>query len=98
MEIVGSVAPDEVPEGKRLSRPIGQWPTLVARAVADHESGRVTVIKVKDEKEYRRFRNGTALIFRAKTKYRLNPVIVEQPDGWRVFLELQLREQEDGGS
>jgi len=63
----------------------------VNRTVTDHEQGRVTVIKVADKKEFARFRNGTSLLFR-QTKYRLNPVIVEGKDGWRVFLELQLKD------
>lgn len=98
MEIVGSVASEEVPAGRRpRNTRVGIWPPVVARAITDHEQGRVTVIKVKDQKEYNRLRNGTALLFR-KTKYRLHPVVVEGTDGWRIFLELRLKDMENGAS
>jgi hypothetical protein len=76
------------------------WASLARRAMADHEQGRVTVVKLEDQTEYRKMRNGTQQYFRSRL-FRLNPVILEQPDGLRVFMELQptqAEEQSYGGT
>jgi hypothetical protein len=89
MEIVGSVAKDEVPEGRTPSQN-GIWTGLARRAVEDHKQGRVTMIQVTDNEEYKRMRNGTHDAFR-QLGYQLFPVIVDQPDGMRIFLEVEER-------
>jgi hypothetical protein len=91
MEIVGTVAPDEVPEGKRRVRPPGVWGQLAERVVQEHSLGRVVVVKLKDEKEYKTMRNNLAPRLRA-AGFKLRPVVIEQKDELRVFLELALRE------
>jgi hypothetical protein len=89
MEIIGSVSPDGVPEGmRRPARTASVWAALARRAMADHEQGRVTVIKLANAAEYKKMRNGTHSYFNSR-KYALNPVIVDQSDGMRVFMELQ---------
>ena len=91
MEIVGTVTPDEVPEGKRRTRQPGVWGLLCARVVEEHEHGRIVVVRLKDEKEYKTMRNNLGPRLRA-AGFKLRPVIVEQKDELRVFLELALRE------
>jgi len=89
MEIIGSVEPQAVPEGRRSTRGANSvWAALARRAMMDHEQGRVTVVKLADQAEYKKMRNGIQPYLRVR-KYHLNPVILEQPDGLRVFMELQ---------
>jgi hypothetical protein len=88
LEIIGSVEPEAVPQGARRLDFKGVWSTLARRAMMDHEQGRVTVIKLNDMDEYKKMRNGVQTYFSTR-RYRLNPVIVEQADGLRVFMELQ---------
>jgi hypothetical protein len=75
---------------------MGVWSSLARRAIMDHEQGRITVIKLKDEEEYKKMRNGCAQYFQTR-RYRLNPLLVEQADGLRVFMELQPMEPEQRG-
>lgn len=91
MEIVGSVAADEVPEGIRRERAPGVYALLAKRAIADHEQSRVTVVKVKDNAELTKLRNNLAGPLRA-AGYKARPLIVRQGEELRVFLELALRE------
>lgn len=91
MEIVGSVAPEDVPEAPRRGGRPGVWPALQQRIIADHEQGRVTVVRLRDEKEYKTMQNNVGPRFR-DTQYRLRPVVVVQDDGLRVFMELLPRE------
>lgn len=89
MEILNSVDAREVPEGqKRITHP-GVWSGLVKRAIADFESGKVTVIVMKDETEYKKMRNGIAQAIR-DAGYRTVPTVVPNPDGsLKVFLEVE---------
>jgi len=97
VEIIGSVAPEEVPRVPG-SRREGLWATVVRRAVEDHEQGRVTVIKMDSQADVDRLRNGVRIYLR-EAGYKLHPVTVDQgKDGVRVFLELRRKpEQESTG-
>lgn len=93
MEIVGSVDRTEIPQVARRSyRPPGIWAQLSMRAVKDHVAGRVTVVKLKDDKELKKMRAGLQIPLR-KLGYKSRLVVIEQPDGLRAFLELALREE-----
>jgi len=87
VEIVGSVAADEVPEGIRRERAPGIWKQLAERALADHKQGRVTVVKVADQKELTKLRANLAQPLRLHG-YKARPLIVRQGGEMRVFLEL----------
>jgi hypothetical protein len=87
MEIIGSVDPNAVPAGARPRR-LAVWSVLARRVMIDHEQGRVTVVRLQDQAEYKKMRNGIVTYLRSR-KYRLNPVIIQQADGLRVFMELQ---------
>jgi len=94
MEIVGTVGPDDVPRIER--NPVrGQWTGLAARAAHEHSKGRILVVKLKDEDELKKLRNGTLSWLRANN-LRLNPVVVHDQNGaeqsLRVFMEISLRE------
>ena len=90
VEIVGSVAPDEVPEGEvRLGRP-GKWVSVATAIVADHAQQRVTVIKLSNDKEVQAMRASLAVLLR-KHNLRLRPVLVRQGDEIRVFCEVVAR-------
>ena len=91
MEYLESVAPAEVPEdGQRISRP-GIWTGLVKRVIEDSEAGRVTVIALADQAEYKKMRNGVAQIFRDRGK-RLVPSVVTNADGtMRVYMAVETR-------
>ena len=89
MEIIGSVAPEEVPEGEQRNARSGIWSQLAKRVVMDHESGRVTMVQVDDDKELKKLRNNLAQYLRSKG-YRMHLVIVRQATGMRVFIELRL--------
>jgi hypothetical protein len=90
MDIIGSVAADEVPPGERRIRVPGRWEAIVRRAIDDHQQQRVTVLRAKDDKELKMMRNGMAIPLR-KHGYRARPVIVRDGNEIRVFLELALR-------
>jgi hypothetical protein len=90
MKVIGSVAPEEVPEGERSRSRTGVWSELARRAIQDHENGRVTMVQVDDDKELKKLRNNLVQYLRPKG-YRMHPVVVRQSDGGtRVFLELRL--------
>jgi len=88
MEIIGSVAPEEVPEGEKPNARSGIWSQLAKRTITDHESGRVTMVQLDDDKELKKLRNNLVQYLRAKG-YRMHPVIVRQATGMRVFIELR---------
>lgn len=91
MEIVGSVAPDEVPEGIRRGRPPGIWAQLCERAIADFRQQRVTVVRLKDQDEIEKMMNNIRTRLRGEG-FQPRPVVVKQDDELRVFLELVVRE------
>src|SRR5262245_50947310 len=97
MEIVGSVAPEEVPEGRRVFMQEGVWTRVHKQAIADAENGRVTVLKLKDQDELKKMKNNLSARLRA-AGYSMHPVVVEQSDGLRVFLELRLRGPQNGAA
>ena len=94
MEIVGSVAPEQVPAS--VSTVKGLWTNLARRAIADYEKGRVTYVTVQDEAEHRRMRNGM-LAYVRRHGYRLSSVATRdsptQP--LKVYLQLHPREEEE---
>lgn len=91
MDIIGSVAPEEVPQGEsRMGRP-GKWSVLADRAVAEAMQGRVLVVRPKDEKELKSLRAGFTIPLK-KRGYKAHLVVVRQGAEYRVFIELRLRE------
>jgi hypothetical protein len=88
MDIIGSVAPTEVPAGRGRTPREGVWTGLARRAVADHEQERVTVISLADNDELKKMRNGVAFPLR-NHGYALRPVVVESDSELRVFMELK---------
>lgn len=88
MEIVGSIAPEEVPENARRAPRTGVWSSLARRCIADHEDGRVTVVKVADQDELAKLRNGTAEALR-KAGYGRRFSVEALRDGLKVFMEIE---------
>lgn len=91
-EIVGSVAPEEIPEDARHRHLASPMRDLATRILDDHANGRVTVIRVKNIDELRRLRNSLSSYMRA-SQLSLRPVSsrVNTPTGTelRVFLEVR---------
>jgi len=65
---------------------------LATRILADYEQQRVTVVKLKDEAEYRKMMNNLAPRLR-EAGFKARPMIVEQQGEIRAFMELALREE-----
>lgn len=86
MEVIGAVAPEEVP-----ALPIkGQWTTLFERVMADYNAGQVTVVRVPNQDEYRRMRNGMQSYF-SRAGVILRTTIVpdndpKKPGSLRVYM------------
>lgn len=84
MRVVGSIPADEVPA---TSRP-GQWSDLAARAVADHEDGKVTVVEAESRDEVKSLRNNLGNHLH-KLGYTAHTVVVERrADAIEVYLQL----------
>jgi hypothetical protein len=85
IEIIGSVAPQEVPTQRRENN----WSRLAERVVRDHEEGRVTVLRLTDEEDLVRLRGNLGHHLHRKD-YSARTVVVRQGDPIeiRVFVEL----------
>jgi len=92
MELLESVLADEVPTLANPVRGKGLWTDLARRAVADYAEGKVSVVRVKDQQEYRRMRNGMSQAFR-DAGFQCMPRTIEEADGLRVYLELRAKEE-----
>lgn len=89
MKIVGTVAPEEVPqEGERNTRE-RLWVPLARRAIKDYHGGQVTVVEVENRQELNRLRNGTLKYWR-ENELRCTPVVVPL-EGVRLKVFLELR-------
>lgn len=88
MELLDSVAPDDIPEQalSARSKGLGGWRALYQRVVDDSHNGLVTVVKLKDQDEYKKLRNGTSNYFR-EGKYTLDARLMKESDGLRVYLQ-----------
>lgn len=93
MDILDSIDASEVPDTGRPR--FGVWTGLAQRAIADHDQGKVTVIRLNDRTEYRRMANGTADTLR-KAGYKRRFVPVDNPDG-SVTAYLQLEAKQING-
>lgn len=94
MELVGSVTLDQMPAAPQHTTR-GVWSALAQRAISDHEKARVTYVKLDDDRELRRLRNGMMAYMR-NSGYRLSTVVVRDGPGkpLNVYLKLDPREEE----
>lgn len=85
MEVIGTVAPSEVPAVAPMP---GRWTNLARQAIAAHQKGQVLVVKVKDRAEYKRMVNGMSDAFRRAGYGRSFSAIDEQDGSVRCYLQL----------
>ena len=78
MEVLGSISPDEVPEGE--IRAMGTWTILAQQVIQAHRAGKVLVVKVKDRAEQKRMVNGMSERLR-QNGYARQFTSVNEPDG-----------------
>ena len=93
MEIVGSVRRDEVPEASRPERPLSPYRELALKAVEDYQREQVTVVKVRDEKELKSFRNNIAYPLRT-LGYKPRLVVHREGNEIRIYVNITPRETE----
>lgn len=86
-EIVGSVAPEDVPAASRHMNP-SKWAKLAQRVVSDHRAGRVTVIRVPNQDEVVRLRNNLSNYLR-RDNFTSRTIVVHSEDEIRVFIEVK---------
>ena len=96
MELVGGVDPNQIPQRAERRSRFGVWTGLVAQAIGLHEQGQATLVKLEDDDEYHRMRNGCAEAFR-KSGYRCEYSIVRHLPARNidVYLELRVSKQEE---
>ena len=97
MHILESVPDDEVPEGASRASRTGIWVDLIQRMLAARQQGRVLVVKLPDNKELYRLRNGVQIGLR-KAGYLLHPAIIQEDDGLKVYLQLEPRNPPKNGA
>lgn len=87
VEVLESIAPSDVPQDAQRLGQRGVWQELIARLIADQEQGLVTVLRVPNEDEYKRMRNGIADTMR-KRGFIVKAKVQPDAGSLRVYLEL----------
>jgi hypothetical protein len=92
MEILETIPVGDVPEGAMRRTTGGVWVSLLQRMLAAHSRGEVVPVRLENQKELDRLRNGVQAGVR-KAGYLLRPSIVSTGDeGLTVYLCLEPRE------
>lgn len=86
-EIVGSVAPNEVPPARRNIKR-SKWALLADRVIADYRAGRVTVLRVSDDAAVIRLR-GNIANYLNREHLGARTIVVRDDDEVRVFVEVR---------
>jgi hypothetical protein len=85
MKVVGSVERDKVPQTEKAV--FGVWTGLTKQAIDEYRRGHVLTVKVADQAEFLKMRNGMSERLR-RAGFSRQFVTVEEPDGLLVYLQL----------
>lgn len=87
MEILESVAPEEIPDDAEAPGARGIWTGIAQHAIEQHRKGKVAVVRLPDEEAYKRMRNGIGDYLRQRG-YLAKPVLRKEDSGVIVYLKL----------